>query len=180
MIDPDLRQPDRRHPTAAWIVAVLLATAACGPRPMSSGSGASTPPRQVATPPPVTATLPDGTVIDLELALTTDEITRGLMFRPSLRPDRGMLFVFTETKPLSFWMKNTLIPLDIVFLDEHGAVLRVERDAPPCAAEPCPSYASNRPSRAVLELSAGVAARRALVEGSRIRFTGVPGYPVGG
>jgi uncharacterized membrane protein (UPF0127 family) len=91
-----------------------------------------------------------------------------------------MLFVFTETRHPTFWMKDTRIPLDIVFLDEKGTVVSVERDAPPCAAEPCPRYTSPLPSRAVLELAAGVAAQRGIGEGSLIRFDAVPGYPLGG
>ena len=167
----------RRSLHPAWLALILMV--ACGPQPTPSGSQATTP-AGLSPPPPITATLPDGSVIHLELALTPDEISRGLMFRPSLAADRGMLFLFTETRHPTFWMKDTRIPLDIVFLDESGTVVNVEHDAPPCAAEPCPRYTSRLPSRAVLELAAGVAARRALVEGSQIRFAGVPGYPPGG
>jgi len=86
--------------------------------------------------------------------------------------------VFRETRELSFWMKNTWIPLDIVFLDERGTVVHAETNAQPCASEPCPRYLSGAPARAVLELVAGSALRHGLGEGARVRFVGVPGYPL--
>jgi uncharacterized membrane protein (UPF0127 family) len=74
-------------------------------------------------------------------------------------------------------MKNTLIPLDIVFLDEKGAVVDISADATPCRADPCPHYTPSRPAIAVLELAAGTAARHGLEPGSLIRFSGITGYP---
>jgi len=171
------RQP-HRGPHPAWLGVVVLLTVACGPRP-TPGEPPSTSPARLAPPPQSTATLPDGSLIQLELALTPDEISQGLMFRPSLPADRGMLFLFEETRYPTFWMKNTRIPLDIVFLDEEGTVVDVEHRAPPCVAEPCPRYTPRAPSRAVLELAAGVAAQHGVGEGTLIRFEGVPGYQPG-
>ena len=124
------------------------------------------------------AILSDGSALTLELALTPEEIQTGLMFRPTLAEDRGMLFVFDEERFPSFWMKNTLIALDLVFLDNTGMVVDVIADAQPCSAEPCPQFVPERPARAVLEIAAGRAAALSIVEGLEIGFERVPGYPV--
>ena len=123
---------------------------------------------------PPTVTLPDGTIIKLELAETPEEHQRGLMFRSHLDPDRGMLFLFDQEAYPSFWMKNTWIPLDMVFLDSGGTVTYVAASVPPCRAEPCPEYTPSKPSSAVLELNAGTAAHHGVAPGVTLRFQGVP------
>jgi len=124
------------------------------------------------------AILSDGNSLTLELALTSEEIQTGLMFRPTLGDHRGMLFVFDEERFPSFWMKNTLIALDLVFLDNTGTVVDVIADAQPCSAEPCPQFVPERPARAVLEIAAGRAAALGIIEDLEIGFERVPGYPV--
>jgi uncharacterized protein len=171
------------RPAPAWrswpvLVAVALSLAACTP-PAGPPAPPEPSPAAAAARDLPTATLADGATVELELALNPEETERGLMFRPSLPANRGMLFLFRETRELSFWMKNTWIPLDIVFLDERGMVVHVEANAQPCAAEPCPHYLSGGPARAVLELAAGSAARHGVAEGARLRFVGVAGYPMG-
>jgi uncharacterized membrane protein (UPF0127 family) len=160
----------------ALSVVGLLAVAACS-QPMqkpSSDAGAKPPPSPIPMP---QAILPDDLMIDLELALTAEEISNGLMFRPSLPGDRGMLFLFDAPRLPSFWMKNMLIPLDLIFLDEGGTVVDVVADAPPCADDPCPTYPPSEPAMAVLEMVAGSAAAHGLEPGAIIRFERVPGYP---
>jgi len=124
------------------------------------------------------AVLPDGFTVDLELALTPQEVTDGLMFRPSLPEKRGMLFIFEVDRYPAFWMKNTLIPLDLIFLDSTGLVVDVVANVPPCAADPCPTYSPTNPARAVLEVGAGVAAAHGVATGTAITFERTPGYPV--
>jgi len=123
------------------------------------------------------AVLPDGWKLTLELAVTQEETAQGLMFRPRLAPDRGMLFIFEQERIPSFWMKNTLIPLDIVFLDPAGRVVDISADARPCQGEPCPQYRPRTPALAVLEINSGAAASHGVVPGAVIRFRRVPGYP---
>lgn len=123
------------------------------------------------------ATLPDGFTVRLELALSPEEIANGLMFRPSLAADRGMLFLFDEARLPSFWMKNTLIALDLVFLDPVGTVVDVIPEVPPCAADPCPTYSPEAPALAVLELGAGSAKAHGIEPGATLLFERVPGYP---
>ncbi len=163
----------------ATTVALILGVG-CSPRQGPAAGGAATPTLTVTTPAsaPPTAVLPDGSAIRLELAVTPEEISNGLMFRPTLPEDRGMLFLFSVARVPAFWMKNTLIPLDLVFLNGAGTVVDLIRDVQPCAVEPCPQYVPEHPARAVLELAAGVAARHHLVVGDTIHFEHVEGYPV--
>lgn len=125
-----------------------------------------------------TAVLSDGTVIHLEIAETQEERSRGLMFRPSLAEDRGMIFLFEQPGRLSIWMKNTWIPLDIVFLDERGTIVHIAENAQPCKAEPCAHYRSSTMASAVVELAAGTTERHGLEPGMTIRFENVAGYPI--
>ena len=124
------------------------------------------------------ATLPNGTAINLELAITQEELANGLMFRPSLPADRGMFLLFEVERHPSIWMKNTLISLDLIYLDNSGVVVGLTPDVPPCAADPCPTYPASEPTRAVLEMVAGSIATHALQIGDILEFEKVPGYPV--
>ena len=81
----------------------------------------------------------------------------GLMMRSTLAADHGMLFVFPDTAARAFWMKNTLIPLDILYFDADRRLVSMQLDVPPCTADPCPTYPSSAAARYVLELSAGTA-----------------------
>lgn len=114
--------------------------------------------------------LPGGAAITAELAVTLEERARGLMFRESIASDQGMLFVFEEPDLHGFWMKNTLIPLDIIWLDSDKRIVHIERNVPPCVAEPCPTYAPGIPAGYVLELKAGSAEARGLKLYDRLEF----------
>jgi uncharacterized membrane protein (UPF0127 family) len=98
-----------------------------------------------------------GKCFAVELADTTEERTLGLMHRKSLPADRGMLFVFDEEKVYPFWMKNTLIPLDIIWISAGKEVVFVSRDTPPCVSNPCPLVTPDAPAKYVLEVNAGIA-----------------------
>jgi len=113
-------------------------------------------------------TLPDGSLVQAELAANSSERQRGLMFRPSLKANGGMLFLFNQSARWSFWMFNTLIPLDIIWLNEDREIIFINRDTPPCPGQPCPTYGPNAVSRSVLELAAGEAARRNLQVGDQL------------
>lgn len=114
--------------------------------------------------------LPGGREITAELAVTPAERERGLMFREKLEPDQGMLFVFEEEDLYSFWMKNTLIPLDIIWLNSHQQIVHIERDVPPCQHDPCPGYRPRQPALYVLELKGGQAEANGLQLYQRISF----------
>ena len=157
-------------------VLLLIVTAACSQPAQESSAAASTTPLPTPVPLPQ-AILPDGFVVNLELATTPEETTTGLMFRPSLAEDRGMLLLWTEERLATIWMMNVLVPLDIVYLDNAGHVVELVTDAQPCRAEPCPRFAAEEPSRAVLELAAGSAVSHGIEVGTVIRFERVAGYP---
>ncbi len=101
----------------------------------------------------------------IELAETTAQHARGLMFRTDLAADAGMLFAYPSARHVSMWMKNTLVPLDMLFIAEDGAVVRIARWATPLSLEPIPSLA---PVLAVLELPGGAADRLGLEAGDRV------------
>jgi uncharacterized protein len=106
----------------------------------------------------------------VEVAADDASRTRGLMFRDEMPADRGMLFVFEHEQPLAFWMKNTRIPLDILYFDNELRLVSVAADTPPCVTPYCPAYPSARPARYVLELNAGLAARLGVKPGDRLRI----------
>jgi YVTN family beta-propeller protein len=84
-----------------------------------------------------------------------EEFARGLMFRSHLPWNAGMLFAFYEEEPRRFWMKNTLIPLDMIFVDSSSKIIDIKENVPPCKQEECPTYPSREPAQYVLEVNAG-------------------------
>ena len=120
----------------------------------------------------IAVTTPQGTVIMAELADTVEERARGLMFRPSLEKNHGMLFTFAEPQPWSFWMKNTRISLDIIWMDGRRKIVHVERNVPTCSRtdDGCPQYQPNENALYVLELAAGSADALNLERGATLRF----------
>jgi uncharacterized membrane protein (UPF0127 family) len=133
-------------------------------------AGRVAPPAQVQADKFIKIYLPSGQSITAEIAVTEAERARGLMFREKLLPDQGMLFVFEKEGTHAFWMKNTLIPLDMLWLDRDRRVVHIERNVPPCKADPCPSYGPVRPGLYVLELAAGAADRFGLKPADRLDF----------
>jgi hypothetical protein len=102
----------------------------------------------------------------VELADDQDEVERGLMFRTELAADAGMLFDFGESMIVSMWMKNTLIPLDIAFIDEAGVIRRIAKNASPRSLE---NISSEEPVLAALEVNGGVFDRLEVKVGDRVR-----------
>jgi uncharacterized membrane protein (UPF0127 family) len=101
----------------------------------------------------------------VELATTPRQRAQGLMYRRDLAADRGMLFVYRRPKDVSMWMKNTFIPLDMLFIDEGGRVVRIaERTVP----ESLQTISSGEPVLAVLELRGGSADRLGLSKGDEV------------
>jgi uncharacterized protein len=122
--------------------------------------------------------LPDKSAVVVEVA--SDEATReqGLMYRDHLADDRGMIFLFPQAGEYPFWMKNTLIPLDMIWIDADHRIVHIAHDVPPCKADPCPNYPPNAKASSVLELAAGVAAKHHLANGNVLRFEGMESYIV--
>jgi uncharacterized membrane protein (UPF0127 family) len=131
---------------------------------------------EAARPPPprvVVETAGGRHAVTVELARTDAEHERGLMFRKELAEDAGMLFVFPDSAPRAFWMRNTLIPLDMLFIDEAGVVAGIVRDAEPLTLTPR-SPGPEILVRYVLEVRGGWAARHGVAPGARVRLEDVP------
>ena len=101
----------------------------------------------------------------VELALTDRQRSRGLMFREQMDTDAGMLFRFDRTQPVVMWMRNTLIPLDMIFIREDGTVADIHRNAVPLSEA---MIRSSEPVRYVLEVNAGLADFMRLESGDRV------------
>lgn len=152
-------------PKLRWLILGLVTLGLLlGCQSLSQGDPA-TPPQMVRGIPqylPITAKARiHDTWIQLEVARTPAQQQLGLMFRPELPGDRGMLFPMSPPQVASFWMKNCLISLDLIFLRD-GKVVAIAPEAPPCQTLPCPTYESGVPVDAVLELAGGRAAELGL------------------
>lgn len=153
------------HLTACLILGTSLLTFAA-PLPPPSGAGGFL--GGLAT-----VSTPDGLMIYCEIADTPAKRSQGLMFRTRMAPDRGMLFTFPEFQEpgyWTFWMKNTKMPLDILWLDQDGTIVHVERYVPICTRTDnlCPRYRPKTAAVQVLELGAGQAATLNLSVGTQL------------
>ena len=108
--------------------------------------------------------------VDVEIANTPATIERGLMYREHLGSDQGMLFIFPDEAPRTFWMKNTLIPLDMIFISADRMVAGIVENAEPLTTSPRRIEA---PSRYVVEVNAGWARAHEIEAGTTVRFVGV-------
>ena len=107
----------------------------------------------------------------VEVADSHEERARGLMFRDRLDSGTGMLFVHDVEQPLAYWMKNTRIPLDILYFDQDRKLVSVSRGVPPCSlGDRCPNYPSRGAALYVLELNAGVASEIDVRPGDELRI----------
>ena len=109
-----------------------------------------------------------GKTFSVEIADTSEKQALGLMFRDSMPADAGMIFIFPNEAPRSFWMKNCRIPLDIMYFDKDMKMVSVSANTPPCRVERCPSYPSSGPAMFVLELNGGVASELGVGPGDQL------------
>jgi hypothetical protein len=109
--------------------------------------------------------------VSAEVADTDAERSLGLMNRQDLGESQGMLFVFDNEAIRSFWMRNTLIPLDIMFIDSQRRIVDIQT-MQPCAGDPCRLYRSAGPAKYALEVNAGFAEARGIKVGDRISLNG--------
>jgi uncharacterized membrane protein (UPF0127 family) len=96
-----------------------------------------------------------GNCYAVEVAKTPEERSQGLMFRQNLDEDKGMFFIFPQDGIHSFWMKNTLIPLGVVWINADKKIVFISENTPPCQTEPCPPVHPNQNARYILEINAG-------------------------
>lgn len=167
-----------------WVtrsVLLLSVVAACGreadPSPSGSLTPASTdvPTTNLPVPraePQVVFESDTGPIrVSLEVVSTPAKIQRGLMHRRHLAPDRGMLFVFSSERVRSFWMKNTLIPLDMIFVKADMSIAGIERDTVPLSKE---SRSVGIATRYVIEVNGGWTAKHGVNTGSRVSLENLP------
>ncbi len=109
--------------------------------------------------------------VAVEVAATPERQSLGLMYRKDLAPDAGMLFVFAESREHTFWMKNTPLALDMIFIGDDRRVVGIVKDAVPFTTTP---RSVGAPSRYVLEVHAGFSARHGVRPGDRVSLEGVP------
>ena len=150
------------------MVLITLLLVACGvntPTPAASTQPSATGPRIV---------FPDNFAVQVEVAADDSTRAQGLMFRDQLQQDRGMIFMFPTAGNYPFWMKNTLIPLDMIWVDDQKRIVHIAPNAQPCKADPCPSVsAGDGNAKYVLEVAAGVSTRHGLANGQTLRFEGL-------
>lgn len=143
------------------VLSAALLLAACGPKPATIEDLYTRP-----------VTLTGGQVIEVETMVDTRDLLRGLMFRTSLAPDRGMLFVHQKPGNYSTWMYQHKIPLDILWMDEKHRIVEIVENAPPCptVASQCPHYGGAKTSQFMLELAAGGVKRYHLAAGQLVQW----------
>jgi len=118
-------------------------------------------------------TFPNRVKINAETMRRDVELMRGLMFRESLAPNRGMLFIHPKEDIFHYWMYQTKIPLDMIWMDNDRRVVEMSLDTPPCkssSAKDCPNYGGNFRSKYVLEVNAGIARKNGLKTGDTLDF----------
>lgn len=123
---------------------------------------------------PVRILAPDGALrgeFQAELASTPAQLAQGLMYRQELGPDRGMLFIFPEVTQTSFWMKNTLIPLDMIFIGADRKIVSIVENAAPQTTTP---RSAEGPFQYVLEIEGGRSAALGLRPGDKVEFEARP------
>ena len=108
--------------------------------------------------------------IEVEVVSKEEDRIRGLQNRPALDADKGMLFVFPESSQHTFWMKDTLIPLDIIWMDYAKRVVFIEEAAKPCKIAPCPRYVPPENAMYVLEINANSTKNLGLKVGDVVEF----------
>jgi uncharacterized membrane protein (UPF0127 family) len=131
-------------------------------------------PRVGARPAVIPLTLPSGKVLQTEVMVKDEDRAMGLMFRPSLPLDHGMLFLFERPDFHGIWMKNCRFPIDILWLDAQRKVVHLAEKVPPCTAREdrdCPVYYPLGRASYVVELNAGQARREKALVGATVNFT---------
>jgi uncharacterized membrane protein (UPF0127 family) len=124
------------------------------------------------------AVFPSGSEFSLEVAADPESRAYGYMFRETISPTEGMLFVFEESYPHSFWMKNCKVALDIIWLDERFRVVEIAHQQQPCPGlGDCPSVAPMRAARYVIEVAAGTSKREGLQRGDQVKILSETALP---
>lgn len=161
----------RRALAAAALAAALLGCRAEPQAGAPQSAAAPTAPSGLELVPLQVRTGRGSHAFTVEVARTPEEQSRGLMFRERLGPDGGMIFPFPSPRRAGFWMKNTLIPLDMIFIRPDGTIARIAANTVPHSLA---SVESGEPVIAVLEIAGGRSAELGIAEGDRVSWPGGP------
>ena len=142
--------------TAIFVLALLIANFSHKPELKQTGNDYA-----------IVTFFPQSLIITAEVVDNETARETGLMFRKSLGENNGMLFIFPKSSVQNFWMKNTLIPLDIIFISDELAVVKIQH-AVPCANDPCALYSSEKPAKYVLEVNGNLTDTYGIEEGSKV------------
>lgn len=145
----------------AVVAALLFSGTGCGPKPTSIDDFSTRP-----------VTLPNGDIIRAETASDNVELLRGLMFRSSLAPDHGMLFVYPHPDHYQAVMYQNEFPLDMIWMDARRRIVSIDENVPPCKtkASLCPKYGGKQVAAYLLEISAGLSRKYHLQPGQTIQW----------
>ena len=154
-------------PRAVAFAAAALLLAGCGGD--DEPAAGPPPPYEAEAVATITTSKGETVRVQVEVADNETEVEQGLMFRESLPDDAGMIFLFDRPQTRGFWMKNTLIPLSIAYLDGTGEIVRI-LDMQPCRADPCEKYEPGVPYRGALEVNLGAFRRWGVNAGDRIEL----------
>ncbi|NEU12210.1 DUF192 domain-containing protein [Methylobacterium sp. BTF04] len=154
--------PDRFRDVRGALAAALLCLVAASASPRDAEAQDS---KAGVVEPLVITTRTGPHRFEVEVMRTDADRSRGLMFRRSMAPEHGMLFDFAAVAPVAMWMKNTYLPLDMVFIRANGTIVRVAADTEPLSTKVIPS---GEPVLSVLELNAGTAARLGIRSGDTV------------
>lgn len=170
-------------------LALVSMTMACSPDPKPSGQNTTATPNRATdqAPAPAPAAVPEPiftkegelalldasgkkvvTKIDIEIAAVEGERAEGLMYRKSMSDKQGMLFLFDFPEEQSFWMHNTYIPLDIIYISDKFEVVSIQKNAQPQSDKPLPS---GKPAQYVLEINGGLSDKLGIKPGSKVAWT---------
>ncbi|MCF6226069.1 MAG: DUF192 domain-containing protein [Xanthomonadales bacterium] len=108
--------------------------------------------------------------MNVEVVRSLEKQALGLMYRTEMAADHGMLFIYPSAVPMSFWMKNTKISLDIIYFDQNLKLINISANTPPCRTPTCPGYPSAAPAQYVLEINGGLAAQWQLEPGDLLEL----------
>ena len=160
----------RRNLLACLAAVALVACAPPAPEPAPAPADVAVAPAALET----LEILTDKGPVRFRVAIADDEEerSRGLMFRSVMPEDEGMLFDFHDPRPVAFWMKNTLIPLDMIFIAADGRIINIAQNTRPYSLDPVPSAA---PALAVLEIGGGLSAELGIEPGDRVLHRIFPG-----
>ncbi len=111
------------------------------------------------------------TCFTVDLSKNPIELEKGLMFVESMPELNGMLFIFPKSGIYPFWMKNTLIPLDIIWINENNQIIHISKQTPTCQVNPCPTFSSENESLYVLEINSGLSDKFNITVGDKVSFS---------